>query len=677
MALVPAPFRDLVTRLYREPATQNTLFELPRHRWHLPDRGDLDLTVDFLGSRAGNPSGTAGPHTQMAQSILLSYLAGGRILELPTVRDSHATDVNEAPERPQGLCLTDALREYVAGSMLIELFRHNHAFSGGQLDGLAGAVIYEISVSTDLAGVRKDEIRGFLDGMRAAGATVERLRAEIPREFSAAREHSFPSRISDTVALSTLSSHPAEEIEQTCEVLIAERDFNVLITMSPAMLGRKRLENLLKEVPGCTELRVDPQARDSGPSFDQAVELCRRLTHFARQRGWRVGFRFGPALPVRNQRDSATTGDGKAQLSDGPLYVIALTLADEFRRKVGPHVPVSLCAGISPANFPQAVACGCVPVSAGTDLLRSGGYGRLSSYGEALTREMQELNAVDVDEFILRRFGQEGEARRRAAAELGTGAGADDLHRASVRWAGLLNTSIAAQTAREDLRYRAERHQGTAAHIGARTQTTVAPRDECIAACPNAANFAFLTPVVSFDYHDLIVSPDGTWQDGPQRQFEINAEIQLACYADFCDECGNCKAFQPEPRGPYADKPSFFGDVESWQRAAPRDGFVVKEQHEGGWIRGRLKRAEYQLAFVRQSQQYLYDDGVVAAFFSGWGHEAINVRLQKTLSADHHLDMGVYHTLRYLREGVLDPRRINQINVQWMSRRRSASGMPR
>src|SRR6185295_15139819 len=85
--LIPAPFLDMVTRLYREPALQNALFELPRNRWYVPAADAPDFSVRMHGRVAGNPLGpAAGPHTQMAQNILLSYVAGGRILELKTVQ---------------------------------------------------------------------------------------------------------------------------------------------------------------------------------------------------------------------------------------------------------------------------------------------------------------------------------------------------------------------------------------------------------------------------------------------------------------------------------------------------------------------------------------------------------------------------------------------------------------
>ena len=46
-----------------------------------------DLSVEFLGRRAATPLGpAAGPHSQMAQNIVLAWLAGARIVELKTVQ---------------------------------------------------------------------------------------------------------------------------------------------------------------------------------------------------------------------------------------------------------------------------------------------------------------------------------------------------------------------------------------------------------------------------------------------------------------------------------------------------------------------------------------------------------------------------------------------------------------
>lgn len=680
------PFRDLVTRLYREPATQDALFELPRKKWYRPETADPDLGVGFHGARAGNPAGpAAGPHTQMAQNILLSYVAGGRVLELKTVQQQDhlaiprpcidMANVGYNIEWSQELCVADALREYVAGAMLVEMFRHDAELGGGQLESLSGAVVYDVSVGYDLPGISSDKLRGFLDNMRNAGALIERLRAEIPREFAAARALHYPARLSGSVTLSTFHGCPTDEIEKICELLIGEHELDLMVKLNPPMLGQQRLEHLLHDLLGYSELRVNPRAYDSGLTLDEGVQLCRRLTDFASRRGRRVGFKLSNTLEVVNRRDFFPPGTDLAYLSGQPLHVLTLTLADELRQRVGPQVPISFSAGIDRVNFPLAVACGFVPVSAVTDLLRPGGYGRLGAYLGALTEDMRRFGALDVDEYILRRFGHEEQARRRAADELGADAPANERHRAAVAWAGLLNTSEVAELARGEHRYRAYRNRRVPARVDSRLATfDCLTCDRCIPACPNAANFRYPTPEVSFGYREVLVSPDGGWRAGSPGRFEIARPWQIANFADFCNECGNCDTFCPEYGGPYAKKPSFHRTVESWEHAAPRDGFVIHEQPEGGWIRGRLNGTVYQLAYARQTQQYVFDDGTVEAVLTGWGHTVVSVRPLKPLTGEHRLDLRIYHLLRYLRDGVLDRRRVNQINVQWMACRRAASG---
>src|SRR5436190_22353511 len=134
--LVPAPFADLVARLYAESQTNDSIFALPRKKWYTPDATEPDLSVKFHSQLAGNASGpAAGPQTQMAQNILLSYLAGGRILELKTVQINDrltiprpcidVTNIGYNVEWSQELLLEESLREYVAGMMLIEIFRRD------------------------------------------------------------------------------------------------------------------------------------------------------------------------------------------------------------------------------------------------------------------------------------------------------------------------------------------------------------------------------------------------------------------------------------------------------------------------------------------------------------------------------------------------------------------------
>ena len=704
--LRPAPFRDLVTRLFRESAAQGSLFGLPRHKWYRPDPDGPDLSVNFHGMRAGNPAGpAAGPHTQLAQNILLSYIAGGRILEFKTVQERQEPAYpmpcielagrRVACDGAQPLFITDALKEYVAGAMLIEMFRQTEVLSGGAWQGLDGAAIFDLGVGYDLAGVARDRVRGFLESMCSAGAIIERLRAEIPKDFAAARGLYYPARISESVTLSVYPHCHAEEIEQIGVLLIEQHGFHLQLKLNPHILGRRTLDGLLCDALGYHQLRVNPRLYAAGMNFIETVDLCRRLQAMARRAGRGFSVKFCNLLEVVRIDPGRPAEYEPLALSGPPLYVLALTLANEVRRRVGPELATSFSGGVDRINFPQAVACGFVPVSSCTDLLLPGGYGRLGGYLEALDREMRESNAVSVEEFILKRFGQTTEARRLAEH----GRSAKLQCRSATAWAAGLNTKRAAALARRDARYTAALH-GLAAppappsipEFTSNAEPDLEPREtpalalirseveDELPVCPNAAPFTFTLPKVCFDYQDLEVEPDGAVRNGPEHTYAVENERPTAVFADFCDECGVCeiRPLEGDPSPTMLEcLPRFHRTLESWDQDAPRDGYVIHDQPEGGWIRARIGGQIYQLIYVRQTQQYVFDDGAVEALLTGWGHTVIRARPLRPLVGAHTLDMRVYHLLRYLREGVLDERQVNPINVQWMALRRAASGAPR
>src|SRR5262245_64532772 len=148
--------------MFREHEREGKVFDLPARRfWH--GSPDLDTSVIFHGRRAANPVGpAAGPQDQMAQNIVLSWLAGSRVLELKTVQINDrltiprpcidATNVGFNVEWSQELLLEQSLREYVAGSMLLDVLRQAD-LPGRPADASKDATILDMSVGYDLEGI--------------------------------------------------------------------------------------------------------------------------------------------------------------------------------------------------------------------------------------------------------------------------------------------------------------------------------------------------------------------------------------------------------------------------------------------------------------------------------------------------------------------------------------------
>ena len=698
VALQPAQFADHVERIHVEFGQQRAVYGLPTGKWFVPHPGWPDLAVRFHGRRAANPLGpAAGPHTQMAQNLVLAYLAGARIMELKTVQVHDGVrvarpciDIGEVGyniEWSQELALTEALAEYVAGAMLIHMIRHGRFLDGVDLAGPIGEVIYDLSIGYDLQGITSDRVRGFIEQMKDAGQVVDQLRLQIPSGYRRLRDLDYPTALTGSVTLSTFHGCPADEIEGIGEFILKDLDMDCIIKMNPPMLGKPRLEHLLYDVMGYREITVSPTAYQTALSFERALELCATLRRLAARLGRGFGVKFTNTLAVLNHRDVFDRAVLEMYLSGRPLHVLALTLADEFRRAVGPDLPISFSGGVDRYNFADMVACGFVPVTTCTDLLRSGGYARLPRYLAALIDQMKRVGAATIDDCILDLRGQRASAGGRVSA------------------AAAANLAIIADQTRRNDRYRARKDRTvprpTPGHLA--TFDCLAC-DKCIPVCPNAANFIYELAVGEMQFHDWIIRQDGTLEAGPVQTIAIRRKHQIANFADFCNECGHCSTFCPEYGRPFIEKPVVFGSLEAWRTHADRDGFALEVEVGRRRLYGRLKQRPYVLELNTATGQYVLEDGTIRAQFSDWSRPpevsvaradggasiAGHVRVHPKSPESHRrdagatgvlgcivVDMWVFHTMRLLLEGLLDPRRVHQANARYCLDQERGNEFPR
>ena len=228
--LIGARFGALLRRMLREHEREQKIYDLPARKfWH--GAADLDTSVLFHGQRASSPVGpAAGPQDQMAQNIVLSWLAGSRILELKTVQINDrlvlprpcidATTVGYNVEWSQELRLADSLREYVMGSMLLDVLKAENLL-GLPSDRLKQDTILDMSVGYDLAGIRSPPVRAWIESMKEARAEVEGLRRDIPDDLRRWRDLDYTTRLSDQITLSTFHGCPGVACKSdTCNTVI-------------------------------------------------------------------------------------------------------------------------------------------------------------------------------------------------------------------------------------------------------------------------------------------------------------------------------------------------------------------------------------------------------------------------------------------------------------------------
>src|SRR5690242_7345333 len=223
--LTPIPLPLLWRRAVLEYEREGKIFDLPKDKFFrgLPE---LDLSVLFHRHRAATPLGpAAGPHGQLAQNIILSWLGGSRIIELKTIQIlDHlkiprpcidAANVGYNVEWSQELTLEQSLREYVGAAMFLEMLKAS-GLSGEQT---AWDTVFDMSVGYNLQGLQSARVRAWIESMKHAAWVIDELRAGLAGPY---RDLEFSSAISDTISLSTFHGCPAAEIEGIVTFLLRE-----------------------------------------------------------------------------------------------------------------------------------------------------------------------------------------------------------------------------------------------------------------------------------------------------------------------------------------------------------------------------------------------------------------------------------------------------------------------
>src|SRR5579872_3426047 len=498
--LNPIPLPLLWRRAVLEYEGEGKIFDLPKSKFFRGIPG-LDLSVSFHGHRAATPLGpAAGPHGQLAQNIVLSWLGGARIIELKTIQVLDelkiprpcidAANVGYNVEWSQELRLEQSLREYVGAAMILETLKSSKLLG----EAVPSETVFDMSVGYGLEGIRSPRVRQWIESMKNAGAVIDELRKDLTGDLARYRDLPFPACVSDTVSLSTFHGCPAGEIEGIAEFLMADMGCHVCIKLNPTLLGREAIAHLLHEVLGYRDIRLHPPAFENDLQWDEALDLVPRLRRRAAALGKSLSIKFCNTLVVKNHKELFK--DELMYMSGAPLHAIAITLVKKFRDAIVEPVPISFSGGLDAHNVAAVVAMNLAPVTTCTDLLRPGGYARLIRYLENLGEKMREVGAATIPDFV-RRYRSEAEA-----------AEADSL-----------------------ARYSWERNRGVPRKIGSKLWLyDCISCDKCVPVCPNDANFVYETPAVAIEYDNFELLPDRI-RRVPGGVLRIVKAHQLANYA--------------------------------------------------------------------------------------------------------------------------------------------------
>jgi putative selenate reductase len=515
--------------------------------------------------------------------------------------------------------------------------------------------------------------------MKDAKRYVNALRKEIPTDLKRFRDLDFTTRLSDQITLSTFHGCPAHEIEGIVRFLLTEMNVHVTVKLNPTLLGKPRVDELLHDVLGYTEIVTRQEDFDKDLQWSQALELTDKMDALARGLGRTFMVKFSNTLVVKNHKDFFPSSEAVQYLSGQPLHVITLNLVEKYRR-ARPHVPISFSAGVDNQNFAECAALAFTPITTCTDLLRPGGYGRLPAYLLRLEERMRALGVRSLGDYVVKSHGhgelaiekavKDGALRAQLKTSLASGqvdlaAVAGDHYEAIVHEAALLNTPTVVARTTADPRYKALNNRATPRKIGSKLwYFDCINCDKCLPVCPNDANFSYEVRPLQLEFAGYRVANGGVLET-ERRVFFVKKAHQIANFQDFCNDCGNCDTFCPEDGGPYLEKPRFFGSLQAWRSTKNRDGFFVSRQRDIDAAWGRIKGIEYHLEVDRLTDRGLFTDGVIKVELRHSERKPLEAVARSGAAEGHCLDLAAYFNMALAVDGVLDAKQANPVNAAY------------
>ena len=385
---------------------KQSIFGVPRELFFTPTADDR-FTTEVYGQPLETPLGVAaGPHSQLAQNIVVAWLCGARFIELKTVQTLDHIEVSKPcidmqdegfnVEWSQELLVEESYREYLHAWVLIHGL---HARLG--LPGTSPGMIFNLSVGYDLEGIQKPNMRWFLDKMEDAGQDVEDCVRTVARRFPEVSDTGVPRRLSDNVTLSTMHGCPPEEIGSIVSHLLGDRGLHTSVKLNPTLLGRDRVREILNQHLGYRDLELPDQVFAQDLTYPDALSLVRELESTASRRDLVFGIKLTNTLAVSNNRRVFDPTEETMYLSGRPLHAVTVNLAKKLAQDLDPAVLMSFSGGADCDNVARLLRAGMSTVTVCSDLLRPGGYLRLGQYLANIDAAVEAAGARGLKGFVL------------------------------------------------------------------------------------------------------------------------------------------------------------------------------------------------------------------------------------------------------------------------------------
>ena len=373
-----------------------------------PFVADPSHTYEIFGRKLETPFGpAAGPHTQLAQNIVASYVAGSRFFELKTVQklDGEDLPVNKPCIKADDECyncewstelyVPQAFDEYVKAWFACQVVAKEYGL--GAMDGFQ----FNMSVGYDLEGIKLEKIDKFIEGMKDASETAifKECRqwlldnADLFEKVTKEDIEGISPEVCNCATLSTLHGCPPQEIERIARYLIEEKKVHTFIKCNPTLLGYEYARDMMDSMGYDYVAFGDFHFKDD-LQYSDAVPMLERLQALAGEKGLEFGVKITNTFPVDVKAGELPSEE--MYMSGKSLYPLSMSVAMKLAKDFGGKLRISYSGGADYFNIKDIVDAGIWPVTMATTMLKPGGYQRLEQIGQIFAKdEAKAFEGVD------------------------------------------------------------------------------------------------------------------------------------------------------------------------------------------------------------------------------------------------------------------------------------------
>lgn len=406
----PISFEHLINWSIEEYRSTGRVFGVRKDKFY--KNNSENYMTDVFGDILSSPIGpAAGPQSQLAQNILVSYLTGARFIELKTVQKLDGEEVRQAVSKPcinsedecyncewsTELTVEEAFVEYVKGYFAIKVLAKELKVSEGN------DFAYNMSVGYDLEGIKTDKIDNYIEGLKDASQTevyqecYQYLKDNLEKfkNFDEKDLDQISANLCNSITLSTLHGCPSDEIERISTYLLTEKKLNTFVKCNPTMLGynfaRKTLDSMGYDYIAFGDLHFKEDLQ-----FDEACEMIGRLLPLAKDLGLQFGVKLTNTFPVDVERNEVPSDE--MYMSGRNLLPLSIHLAAKLSKEFDGKLPISYSGGADALNIVDILKTGIQPITMATSILKPGGYNRFQQIAKRCEPHLNnEYQGIDVD----------------------------------------------------------------------------------------------------------------------------------------------------------------------------------------------------------------------------------------------------------------------------------------